>query len=662
MNQKNSIKNTYRPELDSIRALAIIAVMVNHFSKDLLPSGYLGVDIFFVISGYVITLSLTRIKRKNFFDFLMVFYAKRIKRLAPALIFFVILISLLYCLVDPNPISTLKTGSFSLLGLSNFYLAKISTDYFASSTQLNAFTHTWSLSVEGQFYVVFPILVWFSGYVGKNEKSSGNLFKIIFILSTFSLLFFIFLYPKNESIAYFSMPTRFWEIGAGCLLLIGFKKNNSFLKKLENISPYFVFLGIIGAMFLPQSYLILSTVLVVSLTSILILCLNKEKKAYQFFTNKRMLFIGMISYSLYLWHWGVLVISRWTIGVHWWTIPFQIIIIYFISVLSFQFIEKPIRYKYLNSSLKSLLSGIFIIGIIFSSLVLVIKKNYVRYLYLPKILGIYKEGENWSNYLDCYGQSLKKISDPYSYCLKHERNGINDKRFYLIGDSHSSHFYFTFEKTLEKTNYQLAHINTGNQKEFPRNFLNEKIKDSSLRLIDEVLKYSKSGDIVAISFHRGRLNRRRDLHIRQQNDLVLKNNKKLAYAKVKFSEFINILKKKEIKVLLIRDTPLLKTRDVDISTCVLQEKLTKWNQCDVKKSQDTITRSVQDNLYDYLENNFSNVYIWDPSEYMLSNEGTYSYNSGEGLRMMMDQHHITKEFSLKLVEKFERYMQNNLIN
>ena len=128
-------KSKYRPEIDGLRAFAVVAVIINHFNKDLLPSGYLGVDIFFVISGYVITSSLAGRESKNFLDFLTGFYERRIKRLMPALVVFVLITSILICLFNPDPTLALKTGGTSLFGLSNLYLLKQSTDYFAQSTE-----------------------------------------------------------------------------------------------------------------------------------------------------------------------------------------------------------------------------------------------------------------------------------------------------------------------------------------------------------------------------------------------------------------------------------------------------------------------------------------------------------------------------------------------
>jgi peptidoglycan/LPS O-acetylase OafA/YrhL len=157
------INSSYRPEIDGIRAFAIIAVIINHFSKEVLPSGYLGVDIFFAISGFVITSSLAQRTNKNFGDFLTEFYSKRIKRLVPALIFFVVISSISICLFSSAPGTSLKAGILSLAGLSNLYFLGKTTDYFAASTELNIFIHTWSLGVEEQFYFLFPFIAWLTG-------------------------------------------------------------------------------------------------------------------------------------------------------------------------------------------------------------------------------------------------------------------------------------------------------------------------------------------------------------------------------------------------------------------------------------------------------------------------------------------------------------------
>ena len=150
----SSRTSRYRPEIDGLRAFAVAAVIINHFNKDILPGGYLGVDIFFVISGYVITSSLFERPSKDFRDFISGFYSRRVKRLVPALSVFVLTTSIAICLFNSLPAVSLQTGLTSLFGLSNLYLLWQSTDYFAHSAEINVFTHTWSLGVEEQFYIV----------------------------------------------------------------------------------------------------------------------------------------------------------------------------------------------------------------------------------------------------------------------------------------------------------------------------------------------------------------------------------------------------------------------------------------------------------------------------------------------------------------------------
>jgi peptidoglycan/LPS O-acetylase OafA/YrhL len=160
-------KGIYRPEIDGLRAFAVVAVIINHFNSDRLPGGYLGVDIFFVISGYVITASLATRQAHSLTNFLLGFYGRRIKRLLPALLVCISITSLLLCLVDPNPAVRLGVAWRSLFGFSNITLYNLATDYFSSATEINPFTHTWSLGVGEQFYLLFPFLVWWSGHNGR---------------------------------------------------------------------------------------------------------------------------------------------------------------------------------------------------------------------------------------------------------------------------------------------------------------------------------------------------------------------------------------------------------------------------------------------------------------------------------------------------------------
>jgi peptidoglycan/LPS O-acetylase OafA/YrhL len=340
-----SFRPPYRPEIDGLRALAVIAVIIHHFNKNSLPSGYLGVDIFFVISGFVITSALAGRPAQNFGDFLLGFYSRRIKRLVPALVAFVLIASGLICVLNPDPVDSLRAAKNALFGLSNLTLYLSETDYFAPSSELNVFTHTWSLGVEEQFYLVFPFLAWFSGFGQMASNGAKNLLYIIGALFIASLIGFFYLEQTNPTAAYFLMPTRFWELATGCLLWIALNHTSRWQRVLPIGPPLLVTAGILGILFVPFQFAVPATVAIVALTAVLIASLRAGTAAYRLFTHPLVVYVGLISYSLYLWHWGVLALSRWTIGIHWWSIPFQILLMLVLSMASYQYIETPFRHS-----------------------------------------------------------------------------------------------------------------------------------------------------------------------------------------------------------------------------------------------------------------------------------------------------------------------------
>lgn len=352
----------YIPGIDGLRALAVISVIISHFNQNLLPNGYLGVDIFFVISGFVISSSLANRKDEGIKVFLLSFYKRRIKRLAPALVLCVISTCILIFLFDPQPSSYLKTGYSSLLGLSNLNLYQNAIDYWGQDAKLNPFTHTWSLGVEEQFYLLFPLIMWFSVLGHGTDKGYKYLLGVVTAISLVSLIGFIFVSNINQPAAYFLMPFRFWELGAGCLLFLALKANKNFINAtIGKIHSLAIIAAIIVVFYLPIKFSVQSTILVVTLTAILIACIQqKGKRDYELLATPIFVYIGLISYSLYLWHWTVLVISRWTIGIHWWSIPIQLGLTVLFAIGSYRFIEKPLRYtSWFSSRNRTFLFGMF---------------------------------------------------------------------------------------------------------------------------------------------------------------------------------------------------------------------------------------------------------------------------------------------------------------
>jgi peptidoglycan/LPS O-acetylase OafA/YrhL len=338
----------YRPEIDGLRALAVIAVIVHHFHKDLLPSGYLGVDIFFVISGYVITASLYGRSAPSLSALLLDFYVRRIKRLLPALVLCVLGTSLLISLVNPSPSITLKTGLASLFGLSNLYLVRQAVDYFGDSAQLNGFTHTWSLAVEEQFYLFFPFIVWSTSF--RRREAGGRsvpFYSLLGVLGALSLAAFVLLNRTVPGLVYYLMPARFWELGAGSL---AFWLTQRRPVPGEGTATAAGRAGAVVALVLtcvtllaPAAFNTWTTIAVTALTVGLIALTRAGTLPHRLFTQPAIVWVGLISYSLYLWHWPVLVVSRWTVGIRWWTAPAQAALMLMLAAQSYRWVERPLR-------------------------------------------------------------------------------------------------------------------------------------------------------------------------------------------------------------------------------------------------------------------------------------------------------------------------------
>ena len=336
----------YRPEIDGLRAVAVSAVIANHFDSRLLPGGYLGVDMFFVISGYVITASLMADKSGSFREFLLNFYARRIKRLLPALvtcIAFTAFIGTIF--INSHTVafkSSMRAGLYALVGLSNMDFFSHATDYFASSAGLNLFTHTWSLGVEEQFYVVYPTLFWL-GFRSRTELARRPDVAVVLLgaLIFASWVNYVWLHHIEFPGTYFLMPPRFWELGLGCATFLCVDRLAG--AESRTLAVWGAAIVVAMALTLGPTWQVLSTSVVAAGTAVLIYSLRPGFLIYRLLTLKPVLSVGLMSYSLYLWHWSVVVLSRWTIGVNWKTAPFELGLTVALSIATYSNIERPLR-------------------------------------------------------------------------------------------------------------------------------------------------------------------------------------------------------------------------------------------------------------------------------------------------------------------------------
>jgi len=330
----------YLPHIDGLRAIAVILVVLFHIDKNIFSLGYLGVDIFFVISGFVITKQITGQFHKKEFSFLS-FYRRRFKRIYPALLLVILTTGTFYVYYGLHFNFTdfnlhLKTAFYSIFGFSNIYLAYKSRDYFFD-TDTNPFIHTWSLGVEEQFYIIWPLILISILYIFRKnlELNKNKIFLFIMFIILVNLIFSFIDHKYSHLTNQFFSPTyRFWELALGSSL--------HFLKDSKKNFLLLV-ISIIILIFFADNKFILTVI--ACLTSTLII-LNKNNKSLfnLILNNPLMTLLGRMSYSIYLWHLSIFIIGGYFFPVQD-NLSKYILMIFTVSYLSYRFVECPIRFS-----------------------------------------------------------------------------------------------------------------------------------------------------------------------------------------------------------------------------------------------------------------------------------------------------------------------------
>ena len=447
------MKLTYRPEIDGLRAIAVGAVILYHAQITILghqpfKGGFIGVDIFFVISGYLITsIILKELVTTGSFSFKH-FYERRVRRILPALLF-VMLVSLPFAwmyLLPSSFVDFSKSILYSLGFSSNFYFHYSGQQYGALGGLFMPFLHTWSLSVEEQFYILFPIVLLITFKYFRN-----HLLTILVIGLIISLQMADWGSRNYSSANFYFLHTRMWELLAGSILAyfeitLGHRSKNKTLNLiLPSIGLFLIVHSILffnDKIFHPSFY---------TLSPIIGVCLiiwfsNKNELITKILSTKLFVGIGLISYSLYLWHYPIFAFARILDFVrgnllHSFLIG---IMLFIISTLSYYFVEKPFRNKYNKFKLITclILFLIFILGIFNFNTIQ--KNGYSNSL--PPVLKKSLEEAPWD---------LLKNLDGEKCFVKHCRfNTSSNKKVYIIGDSHMASIMFDLKNRLVKDNYQ----------------------------------------------------------------------------------------------------------------------------------------------------------------------------------------------------------------
>jgi peptidoglycan/LPS O-acetylase OafA/YrhL len=463
-----ALNKSYRGDIDGLRAIAVFSVMLFHYFPHLITGGFVGVDIFFVISGYLISRIVILDLQKGTFSFVE-FYKRRILRIFPALVL-MIACNAVFAYFWYLQIEWVNLGKHQAAGalfVSNFLLLS-EVSYFDTAADFKPLLHLWSLSIEEQFYIVFPFFAVFL------FKKKNKVLTVLALACTLSFIYSIKILSTNPDLAFYSPLARGWELLLGVLiskLQIDYQNNNGFNEFV--FRKYFVkhaimfehFFGLLGLCLILYSIVWLKDydrfpgyyALLPTIGTGLILLSQRALISRVVLGNSVLIWFGKISYAMYLWHWILLVnanillaneLSVWQLI----TLAFLTIIIAWLSTI---FFENPIRYsknkKWSSLILIFCMLGLFILGLNFNNIQTRISStSTVQDETLDEIemFQFFRK-----KYFSCEDELLKNTSllhKDYIRCFQSKNNRPID--IAIIGDSHAEALFAGLAENLENLN------------------------------------------------------------------------------------------------------------------------------------------------------------------------------------------------------------------
>jgi peptidoglycan/LPS O-acetylase OafA/YrhL len=365
MESKRTIRHI--PAIDGLRAIAVSAVLLYHLGFNWIPGGFLGVDLFFVISGYVITrLLLDSIQRSGGLD-LQGFYLARIRRLLPALIFMIVTTALIVGVWAPEAIKRFLTDiPFVLTGTMNWALVYRHQDYFASIGRPPLLQHTWSLAVESQFYLVWPLLLLLVLRRFGKKRIPGAALAIAAISGGALLLLSMRLDASNEqsvSHVYFGTDTHSIGLFLGAALAVSWIPQNLRNNVSQRAQDFIDGIGVIGLLGLvscflfinendPTLYRLAFPLAGIFGCAIIVSLVHPASRFAPLLSSRPILWIGERSYAIYLWHWIIFQVTRPSVdlaGATWALFALRILIVFALADISLRWIELPVRNGFVES-------------------------------------------------------------------------------------------------------------------------------------------------------------------------------------------------------------------------------------------------------------------------------------------------------------------------
>ena len=396
-----SKKTKYLPSIDSLRAIAVIAVIIYHIDANYLPGGFLGVDLFFVLSGYLISSLIIKEYKSTGTVNLYNFYVRRARRLLPAVYFMITVVLIIITLF--NGVLLKKSYLDALFGYiysSNWWYIFHKLDYFDSFGSQSPFKHLWSLAIEEQFYMFFPLIFLIFNRKSKSNNSNSKLNKnfiyVVLSLILVSLIAHILLFDINNiNRIYFGTDTRAFSLLVGVVGAILYPmdrlserttKKDNMIYSIVSLVSILVLIGIMINTSEYNTWLYRGGFLLVAIIGLIIIISSGRQYTFmsKILSFKPFVFIGKISYSLYLWHFPILVVTTPVSEIgnpNLFYVTLRIVLIILVATGSYMFVETPIRklgfvnyinllfkriMKFKNNTKKIIFASIALVAIVFT--------------------------------------------------------------------------------------------------------------------------------------------------------------------------------------------------------------------------------------------------------------------------------------------------------
>ncbi len=632
-------RDQFLTKVHGLRGYSIILVLLFHFFEPIFKGGYLGVDLFFLISGFIVTKSTQKYWPNSFKDnltFLKIFYVNRIARLIPVGLL-ISSLSLILSLIFTSIGNTETVVNFfrsSIVGFTNILLFLNQQNYFSQSQEFNFFTQMWSLGVEEQFYFIFTILI---SLISLFPQKRSFVFLGITILSCLiNSRFFSF----SQEAHFFLLPFRLWEMSLGALVFLEVKKIKHFFYRKRKFFEYYAPLTLCGVLFIKYSPSNFPFPILLFLfpSIIYIMAFSDEaesgSKIDRALNNKLLQFFGTISYSLYLIHWPIVVFTKYAFGKD----PIFMMTGMFLSIFVAHFVTHKFEIPLNISIKKNNRYVIYTLGT--ASLLIVISSYFINTnpIYIGGELDASKL--QWKHeFINCI-EDTDNLKERIRNCFSPRRDQ-NRSVIFAAGDSHAGQIALMLRSFGRKTNFEVLLYHSGDKPNSIHGFRRTDWNESP-QIFEQLIKNGKENDIVVLTFA--------SFHF------VNASNNQIKKAHNTWVKYLSKLVKKKITTILVIDSPYYP--DYPIEACIFDSKFKSGQRCKISRNQYLEQRYKQERFFLSISKKIPGIFVWDMIDEFCNNKCSIINN---GRIDYFDYNHISKERALRLEKGFTDYFNKLII-